>query len=102
MQTFPLAGDWTSGYALARGADLLLHDAQYTDDEYDRYVGWGHSSWQQALAFARLAGAGHLVPFHHDPARTDDDLDRLGEAARASAPGLPVTPAVEGAAFTLA
>jgi ribonuclease BN (tRNA processing enzyme) len=92
------SGAWTSGYALAAGADLLIHDAQYDDDEYATFVGRGHSSMRQAFAFAALASAGRLVPFHHDPAHTDDDLDRLLDATVAAArPQFAVLPGVEGA-----
>ena len=69
--------EWTSGYDLAAGADLLIHDAQYTDEEYQCRVGWGHSTHRHALEFAALAGARKLVFFHHDPSHDDDTLDRL-------------------------
>ena len=62
-----LEPDWISGYDLARGADLLIHDAQYTDEEYDRCIGWGHSSYRHAFEFAAQVEAKELVPFHHDP-----------------------------------
>jgi ribonuclease BN (tRNA processing enzyme) len=78
---FPLDAEWTSGFDVAQGADLLLHDAQYTREEYFRYVGWGHSAMHDALAFARLAGVKHLVPFHHDPGR-DDAATRSGDQRR--------------------
>jgi ribonuclease BN (tRNA processing enzyme) len=65
---------------LAAGVDLLIHDAQYTADEYRSRVGWGHSSVDHVLAFAELAGVGHLVTFHHDPGHSDDALDALHEA----------------------
>lgn len=67
--------EWVSGSALAEGADLLLHDAQYTEEEYLRRVGWGHSSVAHAVAFARIAEVERLVLFHHDPMRSDDELD---------------------------
>src|SRR5207247_11371010 len=63
---FPLEAEWTSGFDLAQGVDLLLHDAQYTRDEYSRHAGWGHSTIHDALPFARLAGVKPLVPFPHD------------------------------------
>ncbi len=69
--------DWTSGYELAAGADVLIHDGQYTSEEYRERVGWGHSSIEQAAAFADLAGADHLVLFHHEPNHADADIDRL-------------------------
>lgn len=97
-----LTGEWTSGYQLARGADLLIHDAQYTDDEYYSHVGWGHSSFGQALDFARLAGVKRLVPFHHDPGHDDARMDELiDRAAHAAAPGFTVSPGVEGTTFNV-
>ena len=66
---------WTSGFALASGVDVLVHDAQYDDDSYPTHVGWGHSSLRHAVELAALAGVGHLVAFHHDPAATDWQLD---------------------------
>ncbi len=45
---------WTSGHDLAAGVDLLIHDAQYTSDEYDARVGWGHSSVEQAAALGMV------------------------------------------------
>jgi len=75
--SFPLGPEWTSGHRLAEGADLLIHDLQYTEDEYPGRVGWGHSSLEQAWAFAVQAGARRLVTFHHDPSHSDDELDGL-------------------------
>ena len=84
LRSFTLPGEWVSGYSLARDVDLLIHDAQYTDDEYDERIGWGHSSIRQAFEFARLAGAHRLAPFHHDPTHDDDTLDRLISAEQES------------------
>ncbi len=99
---FPLEPEWTSGFELAGGADLLIHDAQYTREEYPGHVGWGHSSIHDALAFARLAGVKHLLPFHHDPSRGDAGLEAAVSAAVGDLrPGFPVTPAAEGARFDL-
>lgn len=101
-QQFPLAGEWTSGYAIAAGADLLIHDAQYSSEEYAYCVGWGHSAFEHALAFAALTKVKHFVPFHHDPAHNDDDLDRLSaEAVTVAAPSFVVSPGAEGAIFAL-
>ena len=69
--------EWISGWALAAGADLLLHDSQYTDDEYVGRLGWGHSSGAHAAAFARAAGVRRLALFHHDPMRSDRALEEL-------------------------
>ena len=96
--TLPLA--WTSGGALAASADLLIHDSQYSAAEYSDHIGWGHSSFKQALDFAKLSGVKHLVSFHHDPGHTDADIDRLMEEAMAEAkPAFRVTPGREGATF---
>jgi ribonuclease BN (tRNA processing enzyme) len=93
----PSAPEWLSGSALAAGADLLLHDAQYTAAEYDDHVGWGHSAISHALDFARVTGARRLVTFHHDPGHDDAALDRLLEEAVAGG-DLPfeVVPGMEG------
>lgn len=75
--SFPLGPDWTSGHELAAGVNLLIHDAQYTDEEYAARIGWGHSSIDQTWAFAEQAGVGRLVTFHHDPSHDDQQLDQL-------------------------
>jgi ribonuclease BN (tRNA processing enzyme) len=99
---FPLAAEWTSGYRLAAGADLLVHDAQYSSAEYPDHLGFGHSSIQQSIQFGALAGVKQLVPFHHDPAHSDEDLDRLmAEAVAETKPSFQVTPGMEGAIFEL-
>ena len=98
--TLPRA--WTSGGGLAADADLLIHDSQYSADEYPDHVGWGHSSLLQSLDFARLADVKHLVPFHHDPGHTDVDIDRLmAEAIADRKPAFRVTPGLEGATFQI-
>ena len=65
------------------GADLVIHDAQFTDAEYATRVGWGHSPVGYVCALGRLAGVGCLALSHHDPSRTDDELDAVVEAQRA-------------------
>jgi len=72
---------------LAAGADILIYDAQYTPEEYPAKVGWGHSTWEAGAELARAAGVPQLVLFHHDPGRTDAQLDALEAAARAALPG---------------
>jgi phosphoribosyl 1,2-cyclic phosphodiesterase len=67
--------EWISGFELARGATVLMHDGQYTSDEYAQRVGWGHSRLTDALVFARRVEAQRLVVFHHDPLHSDDFLD---------------------------
>ena len=59
----------------AEGADVLIHDAQYTDTEYLDHVGWGHSSVSHAVSFGKMTEVGRLIMFHHDPLHSDDDLD---------------------------
>jgi ribonuclease BN (tRNA processing enzyme) len=63
-----------SGYRLAREASVLIHDAQYLEEEYAGRMGWGHSSVAHAVGFARAARAGRLLLFHHDPLHSDRDL----------------------------
>jgi phosphoribosyl 1,2-cyclic phosphodiesterase len=77
-----LEPEWISGHDLADHVDVLLHDSQYTEDEYDDHVGWGHSSVAHAIAFGRMAEVKRLVLFHHDPFHDDDDLERLLVRAR--------------------
>lgn len=66
---------------LARQADILIYDACYTDEEYydprSPKVGWGHSTWQEAIKLARAAGVKKVVLFHHDPNHSDDFLDEV-------------------------
>jgi len=102
VEDFPQSPEWTSGYGLAADVDLLIHDAQYAASEYPSHAGWGHSSVEQAMRFAGLAHAGRLVAFHHDPAHSDADVDRIfAEATAAERPSFPVIPAAEGAIFDL-
>ena len=81
------SAEWISGHELAKDADLLIHDAQYSDAEYGDHVGWGHSGLADTIAFARLTGARRLSLFHHDPLHDDAALDALGEEAAAAAAG---------------
>ena len=100
VERFPLAPEWTSGVALAAGADVLIHDAQYSAAEYPAHVGWGHSALPHTLAFAALAGVKRLVTFHHDPGHSDAALDRLHAEARAArAWPFALTAGTEGASF---
>jgi ribonuclease BN (tRNA processing enzyme) len=77
-----LEREWISGFDLASGADLLIHDCQYTDAEYPEHVGWGHSGMNDALTFARRVEAQRLMLFHHDPLHADGFLDQLHADAR--------------------
>ena len=71
---------------LARGADLLIHDAQYTPEEKQQYADWGHSSWMDAVAVAQQASVQRLALFHHDPLHTDDELEKIERQAQAVFP----------------
>ncbi|MCU1337312.1 MAG: hypothetical protein JWO19_2893 [Bryobacterales bacterium] len=66
----------------ASGADVLIYDAQYNDEEYASHRGWGHSTWHEATRVARDAGVGRLFLFHFDPAHTDA---RVAESERLAA-----------------
>jgi phosphoribosyl 1,2-cyclic phosphodiesterase len=77
--------------ALARGADVLIYDAQYTPEEYRGESGpprrgWGHSTYEAGVAVARAAGVKTLALFHHDPRRTDDGVADIVQRARAIFP----------------
>jgi ribonuclease BN (tRNA processing enzyme) len=94
---------WISGWALAAGADLLLHDSQYSEDEYPSRIGWGHSSVAHAAAFARTAGVRQLAMFHHDPMRSDGELEELYDQVAAIVQGDQEPPLIarEGLQVTL-
>jgi phosphoribosyl 1,2-cyclic phosphodiesterase len=64
------------------GADLLIHDAQYTAAEYPSKVGWGHSSIEFVVKLAQLANVKHVILTHHDPLRTDEALNGIVEKVR--------------------
>jgi phosphoribosyl 1,2-cyclic phosphodiesterase len=82
------------------GADLLIHDSMYTDEEYKHRVGWGHSTFSQSVRLAEEGGVGRLLLFHHDPTRTDDQLDeivaRLRDDAAARGSTVQIDAAAEG------
>ena len=72
---------------LAYGADFLIHDAQYTPHEYEElYTGWGHSTWEHAVAAAVAAEVGTLILTSHDPSHTDEDVEKILASARAEFP----------------
>jgi len=80
--------------ALATGASVLVHDSQHTAAELPRLAYLGHSAVEYALGLARTCGVGTLVLFHHDPARTDDEIDQI--AAACSGAGVHVIAAFDG------
>lgn len=93
---YPQGAPTRAALDLARGVDLLVHDAMYSDQEYPRRRGWGHSSASAAVAVAEGAGARRLALFHHSPDATDDDIDALVAAVRRTT-AVPVFAAAEGA-----
>jgi ribonuclease BN (tRNA processing enzyme) len=71
-------------FCFLQGADLLIHDTQYSSDEYEAdKIGWGHSSYEHASDAAQKAGVKKLVFFHHDPRRTDQQLAAIESEYRA-------------------
>jgi ribonuclease BN (tRNA processing enzyme) len=97
---FPGSPEWTSGYAIAEAADLLIHDTQYTDEEYRTRTGFGHSNITHAFQFAELTGAKKLIPFHHDPAHSDDQLDKMiAQVMDTLSPNFDMVPGMEGMTF---
>lgn len=84
---------------LAKGADLLIYDASFTDAELPSRQGWGHSTWQEGVRVADAAGVGRLVLFHHSSGRRDSDLDIIAAAADHARPG--TIAASEGLVLTL-
>lgn len=79
---------------LVQDADVMIYDAAYTDAEFSRYVGWGHSTWEEGVRLADAAGVGRLLLFHHDPTHEDPEMDRIARAADAARPG--TLPAYDG------
>ncbi len=72
---------------LVRDTDILIYDATYTDAEYPKFAGWGHSTWQEGVRIADAAKVGQLVLFHHDPSHDDIFMDGVAAAAAAARPG---------------
>jgi ribonuclease BN (tRNA processing enzyme) len=81
--------------ALARQADLLIHDAMHADHDYDLRKGWGHSPARAGVIVAERAGAKKLALFHHSPDATDDMIDQVVERTAART-AVPVIAAAEG------
>jgi len=71
-----------------KGASMLICDSQYNDEEYEIKRGWGHSRWKDTVKLAVQAEVERLALFHHEPVRSDEDLDRVEEEARAHAASL--------------
>lgn len=84
---------------LIEGADAVVYDSTYGDEEYHRYRGWGHSTWQEALRLADQAAVKRMILFHHDPGHDDEKMDAVAAAAEKARPGTLV--AREGMELTL-
>jgi ribonuclease BN (tRNA processing enzyme) len=83
-ETYKSRPDWKDKLVeFARGATVLIHDATYTSEEYQRHRGWGHSTYEEAVTLALDAGVEELVLFHHRPERSDDEVDRCVAACQA-------------------
>jgi phosphoribosyl 1,2-cyclic phosphodiesterase len=72
---------------LVRGTDIFIYDCTYTDEEFTRYVTWGHSTWQEGIRLANAAAVKTLVLFHHDPSHDDQAMDEIAAAAEQARPG---------------
>jgi ribonuclease BN (tRNA processing enzyme) len=81
-----------------KDVDLLIHDAQYNGPEYKKYTGWGHSTYKYAITQALKCGAKKLIFTHHDPSRTDDQLDIIKKLAekKLKDKNIIIEPAYEG------
>jgi len=100
------APDWRKQMVdFVRGARVLIHDSTYTTEEYDHHRGWGHSTFEDSVELGLEAGVGTLVLFHHEPRRTDEQLDAcLAECralVKARGGALQVVAAAEGLTLTL-
>jgi len=104
VQGLPVHREDEQHVGFLAGADLVIHDSQYTLEEYPSKLTWGHSPAELAVDFALAAGAKRLALFHHDPLRDDVALDHLVEScrSRAAAGGLEVFAAAEGQTIELA
>lgn len=98
---FPGSAEWTSGYDLASGVDVLIHDAQYSDETYTNRIGWGHTSVSQLATYANLLGVDRLVTFHHDPWADDAALDVLHEDLANRLEGPRLVPGMTGLTETV-
>lgn len=83
---------------LIRGADLVIYDCTYTDAQFAKHVGWGHSTWEEGVRLCDAAGVRRLAIYHHDPANDDSIMDAIAAEADAKRPGTIV--AVEGMTLT--
>ena len=66
---------------LIEGADVVIYDSTYTEEEFPNRIGWGHSTWNEGVKLCKEAGAKSMAIFHHDPEHDDEFMDQLGEDA---------------------
>jgi len=76
-EPFPAAQDNEKVKEFIKGADIVIHDAQYTQEEYANKKGWGHCSYDQVLEMTSGLGIKKLVLFHHEPLRKDSELKKI-------------------------
>ncbi len=72
---------------LIEGADIMIYDCSYTDEEFPRFKTWGHSTWQEGMRLCNAASVRQLVIFHHDPAHDDNFMDLVAREAEEARPG---------------
>jgi phosphoribosyl 1,2-cyclic phosphodiesterase len=83
---------------LVQGTDLMIYDSTYSDAEYPRYKGYGHSTWEEGVRLADAASVKTLAIFHHEPSHDDDRMDAIAAEAEEARPGTVV--AREGMVLT--
>ena len=67
---------------LIEGADVVIYDSTYTEEEFPSKIGWGHSTWNEGMRLCQAANVKQLAIFHHDPSHEDDFMDRLADEAK--------------------
>jgi phosphoribosyl 1,2-cyclic phosphodiesterase len=72
---------------LVDGADIMIYDSSFTDEEFPDYLSWGHSTWQEGVRLAERAGVKRLVIFHHDPSHDDAFMDQVARDTEELRPG---------------
>lgn len=82
----PETGNTEAFIEFARGANIVIYDSTYTDEEYPNHVGWGHSTWQEGVRLCEAAEAETYVVFHHDPGHDDDFMDGIARAVEQARP----------------
>ncbi|HYZ49046.1 MAG TPA: MBL fold metallo-hydrolase [Sphingomonas sp.] len=97
----PIEGEDLAHAEFMEGADLIVHDAQYVAPEYHARQGWGHSTVEYALSIAKAARAGRIALTHHDPSRTDDQIDAYLALLRQEPGGPDILAAYEGMVIEL-